>query len=75
MSNLEGSKTPSTAFTVYILYCLLIFKNIFFPRPSSRVQEAPGILGGFEFYSHSIILVTQIQSTPAPLGVRYYVKF
>ena len=31
MSELEGSKTSFTAFTFYILYYLLIFKNIFFP--------------------------------------------
>ena len=55
MSKLEGSKTSFTAFTVYILYYLLIFKNIF-----SLVQgsESPRVFLGFDFYSHSIIPVT-----------------
>ena len=47
MSELEGSKTSFRAFTVYILYYL--FLKYFFPRPSSRVQEAPGIFLVFSF--------------------------
>ena len=52
VSKLEGSKASSTAFTVYISYYLLIFKNIFSLSLRSRVQEAPGIFLGFDFYSH-----------------------
>ena len=58
-SELEGSKTSFTAFTVYILYYLLICKNIF---PSSLVQGSgsPRDFLGFQFYSHSIIPVPRL---------------
>ena len=68
-SELEGSKTSFTAFTVYILYYLLIFKNIFSldPRPGFRKPQ------GFFWFSvllpfdHSRHLNPEY---PAPLGVR-----
>lgn len=74
MSELEGSKTSFTAFTFYILYYLLIFKNIFSldPRPGFRKPQ------GFFWFSvllpfdHSRHLNPEY---PAPLGVRHYVKF
>lgn len=58
MSELEGSKTSFRAFTVYILYYLLIFKML--PEPSTLVQGSgsPRDFFGFQFYSHSIIPVT-----------------
>ena len=58
MSKVEGSKTSFTAFTVYILYYLLIFKNIFSLDPSPGFRKPQGFFGGFEFYSHSIVPVT-----------------
>ena len=41
MSELECLKTSFTAFTVYILYYLLIFKNVFSldPRPGFRKPQ------------------------------------
>ena len=74
MSEREGSKTSFTAFTFYILYYLLIFKNIFSfdPRPGFRKPQ------GFFWFSvllpfdHSRHLNPEY---PAPLGVRHYVKF
>ena len=75
MSELEDSKTSFTAFTIFFLYYLLIFKNIFFPRPSSRVQKAPGIFLVFSFTPIRSSPPLKSRVPPAPLGVHHYVKF
>lgn len=57
MSELEGSKTSFTAFTVYICITYLFLK-IFFPLTLVQGSESPRDFFGFQFYSHSIIPVT-----------------
>ena len=44
-SKLEGSKTSFTAFTVYILYYLLIFKYIFSLDPRPGFRKPQGFFG------------------------------
>ena len=57
MSELEGSKTSFTAFTVYILYYLLIVKNIFSLDPRPGFRKPQGFLGVLSF--------TPIRSSPS----------
>ena len=47
MSKVEGSKTSFAAFTAYILYYLLIFKNIFSLDPRPGFRKPQGFFLGF----------------------------
>ena len=63
MSELEGSKTSFTAFTVYILYYLLIFKNIFSPDPRPGFRKPQGF-----FWLSVLLPCHSIIPVPRPAG-------
>ena len=57
MSKLEGSKTSFTAFTVYVLYYFLIFKNIF------SLDLVQGSESPRDFFW--VLIFTPIRSSPS----------